>query len=49
MTARELAHSVLGRCEKQKQYSNLALDAALKKANLPPQDRALATVLVYGV
>ncbi|MBE6634476.1 MAG: 16S rRNA (cytosine(967)-C(5))-methyltransferase RsmB [Ruminococcaceae bacterium] len=49
MTARQLAHSVLERCEKQKQYSNLALDAALKKENLDPKERGLATALVYGV
>ena len=49
MTARETAFSVLNRCEKQGQYSNLALDAALKRGSLSEQDRALTTALVYGV
>ena len=49
MTARETAFEVLNRCEKQGQYSNLALDAALKREKLSQQDRALTTTLVYGV
>lgn len=49
MTARVLARDVLMRCERQRQYSNLALDAALKRSELSDADRALATVLVYGV
>ncbi len=49
MTARETAFDILNRCEKQGQYSNLALDAALKRRALSEQDRALTTVLVYGV
>lgn len=49
MTARETAFEVLTRCEKQGQYSNLALDAALKRSNLSQPDRALTTTLVYGV
>ena len=49
MTARETAFEVLTRCEKQGQYSNLALDAALKRGNLSQPDRALTTTLVYGV
>jgi len=49
MTAREMAFGILNRCEKQHQYSNLALDAALKRAELAEQDRALVTALVYGV
>ncbi len=48
-TARSLARDVLLRCERQKQYSNLALDAALKRTDLSDVDRALATALVYGV
>ena len=47
--ARELAGAVLLRCERAGQYSNLALDAALRRAGLPEHDRALATALVYGV
>lgn len=49
MTARELAFDVLKRCEKNQQYSNLALDAAFKRSDLEENDRALATALVYGV
>lgn len=49
MTARVLARDVLMRCERQRQYSNLALDAALKRSKLSDADRALTTVLVYGV
>lgn len=49
MTARVLARDVLMRCERQRQYSNLALDAALKRSDLSDADRALATALVYGV
>lgn len=47
--ARELACGVLTRCEQSGQYSNLALDAALRRASLNGSDRALATALVYGV
>ncbi len=49
MRAREMAFGILNRCEKQHQYSNLALDAALKRAELAEPDRALVTALVYGV
>ena len=47
--ARKTAFGILNRCEKQRQYSNLALDAALKRSNLLDHDRALVTTLVYGV
>ena len=47
--ARQTAFGILNRCERQKQYSNLALDAALKKSDLADHDRALVTTLVYGV
>ena len=49
MTARSIACEVLTRCEKSGQYSNLALDAALRRGGLNESDRALATVLTYGV
>ncbi len=49
MTARETALDILNRCEKQGQYSNLALDAAFKRSALSEQDRALTAALVYGV
>ena len=45
---RRLALDVLGRVERG-QYANLALDAALERAALSAEDRALATTLVYGV
>ncbi len=47
--ARQTAFGILNRCEKQRGYSNLALDAALKKSELADHDRALVTTLVYGV
>jgi 16S rRNA (cytosine967-C5)-methyltransferase len=47
--ARKTAFGILNRCEKQHQYSNLALDAALKRSELADHDRALVTTLVYGV
>lgn len=46
---RRLAHSILLACEERGQYSNLALDAAIKKNNLTDADRALLTRLVFGV
>ncbi len=49
VTARALAFDVLKRCEKNRQYSNLALDAAFKRSALAACDRALVTALVYGV
>jgi len=39
----------LVQCEKSRAYANLALDAALKKAQLSSVDAALCTALVYGV
>lgn len=48
-TVRQIAWDVLNRCEKAGQYSNLALDAAQKRASLNAADKALLTVLVYGV
>lgn len=48
-SARALALEILGKCEGADQYSNLALDAAIGRNGLEPSDRALLTVLVYGV
>ncbi len=45
---RQLALTVLLRCSEAGQYSNLALDSALKRNELSSADRALLTVLVYG-
>ena len=49
MNARQLALSVLLRCEKSGSYSNLTLDSALKSNPLKDADRSLATCLVFGV
>lgn len=47
--ARALALQILNRTDSQGQYTNLALDAALKRSKLSAPDKALVTVLVYGV
>ena len=47
--ARELARSVLRRVRREEAYASLALAAALRGSGLPPEERALATELVYGV
>lgn len=49
MTTRELALSVLERCQTAEQYSNIALDTALRRNALSASDRKLLTALVYGV
>ncbi len=46
---RAAALSVLLKCERAGQYSNIALDTALSRTSLAPADRALLTALVYGV
>jgi len=48
-SGRELALRVLQRVELQGAFSNVALQAALAKASLPPGERELATELVLGV
>lgn len=48
VNVRKLAWDTLCRCEKAGQYSNLAVDAVLKKTPVPEADRALFTALVYG-
>jgi 16S rRNA (cytosine967-C5)-methyltransferase len=49
-SARGLARAVLERVERDGAYAGRALAAALDRANgLSPEDRALATELVYGV
>ncbi len=47
--ARKTAVKVLVKIEKEGAYSNLAVAEALKTAELTPQDKALATALIYGV
>lgn len=48
VNVRKLALDTLCRCEKAGQYSNLAVNAVLKKNPVPDADRALFTALVYG-
>lgn len=45
---REVAWQVLNRCDASEQYSNIALDIAIKRADLKDSDRGLLTALVYG-
>ena len=47
-TVRKAAWDTLCRCEREGQYSNLAIDTVLKKSDFSEQDRALFTQLVYG-
>ena len=47
-SVREIAWNVLNKCEAAGQYSNLALDSAIKRAQLSSADRGLLTALVYG-
>ena len=46
---RKIAYDVLIKCASAEQYSNIALDTAIKRSDLMPQDRGLLTALVYGV
>ena len=46
---RAVALEALKRCESAGQFSNIALDIALKKSELSPSDRGLVTTLFYGV
>ena len=46
--ARAVALSVLNKCASAEQYSNLALDTALRRSELNDADRGLLTALVYG-
>ncbi len=48
MTERQIAFQVLVRVEREKAYSNLALDAALKRTP-PACAKSFVTALVYGV
>ncbi len=49
MSVRRLALDIITKCERSGQYSNIALDSALKKNDLSEKDRALLTALSYGV
>lgn len=46
---RGLALSVLNKCIASEQYSNIALDTALRRHPLSDADRGLLTAMVYGV
>ncbi|MBI3624906.1 MAG: 16S rRNA (cytosine(967)-C(5))-methyltransferase RsmB [Candidatus Rokubacteria bacterium] len=46
--ARVEALRILCRVEEDQAFADLALEAALERAKLPPRDRALTTELVYG-
>lgn len=48
MNVREAAYLSLLRCMEREKYSNLEVDAALKKYGFRGSDRALFTALVYG-
>jgi 16S rRNA (cytosine967-C5)-methyltransferase len=49
-SSRQLACHVLTQVERERAFANRALSAALDRARaLPPEERALATELVYGV
>lgn len=49
VNVREAALNSIIRCEKDRSYSNLEIDAAIKKYNLTGVDRSFFTALVYGV
>ena len=46
---RRIAWDVLNKYAIAEQYSNIALDTAIKRATLSAADRGLLTILVYGV
>ena len=46
---RKIAYDVLVKCSSAEQYSNIALDTAIKRSDLTTLDRGLLTALVYGV
>ncbi len=49
-TSRQLARAVLEQVERERAFANRALSAALDRARaLSPEERSLATELVYGV
>lgn len=49
MNAREIAYKVLLDIEKNKNYSNMAINKHFKDVKLSNQDRGLATEIIYGV
>lgn len=49
MNIRRLAIALASKCEAAGQYSNIALDSAIKKYGLYGADRGLLTLLTYGI
>lgn len=49
ITARQVAYDVLLKVNKERAYSNLALDCSLKSSALELRDKAFVSALVYGV
>lgn len=49
MTPRTLAFDLLIKAEKSRQYSNIALDNALRGSNMSDADKRLCSALFYGV
>ena len=49
MNAREISYKVLLDIEKNKNYSNMAINKHFKDIKLSNQDRGLATEIIYGV
>ena len=49
MKAREIAYKVLLDIEKNKNYSNMAINKHFKDVKMSNQDRGLATEIIYGV
>ncbi|MBQ8416241.1 MAG: 16S rRNA (cytosine(967)-C(5))-methyltransferase RsmB [Clostridia bacterium] len=47
--ARKIAWTVLNKCMAMEQFSNIALDTAIKRSSLDSAERGLLTALVYGV
>ena len=49
VSARDAAYRSLCACERDKKYSNLEIDAAIRRYRLEGADKGLYTTLVYGV
>ncbi len=49
MNIRRLAIALASKCEAAGQYSNIALDSAIKKYGVEGADRGLLTLLTYGI
>ena len=48
MNVRETAWKILNKCIAAEQYSNIALDTALKRGDFAASDKGLLTAIVYG-